>query len=252
MSEHKRILFDPKSKEPFQLSRYRIERFMDCPRCFWLDLRRGIKRPEPHPYTLNSAVDSLLKIEFDKYRLAQRPHPIMIENKIPGVPYDHPNISDWRLTTKGKGLRTLFSPRIEVMGAPDDLWLIADSSNRLSISVVDYKATSSKRAPLPIGDEWWLSYRRQLDIYVWLLQRMNLEYPISDTSFFLLLNGESERKEFDWKLHFKPHIVKYAARDSWVDLAIANAEECLMSNRVPFYSMKCEYCRYRNSARKFI
>jgi len=38
-------LFDPKSDKPFALSRSKVELFMDCPRCFYLDRRLGIARP---------------------------------------------------------------------------------------------------------------------------------------------------------------------------------------------------------------
>ena len=37
---HTRRLFDQKSKEPFKLSRSKLELFLECPRCFYLDRRR--------------------------------------------------------------------------------------------------------------------------------------------------------------------------------------------------------------------
>ena len=44
----------------------------------------GIKRPPPFPYALNSAVDALLKEEFDEYRKRGDVHPLLISNKIKG------------------------------------------------------------------------------------------------------------------------------------------------------------------------
>ena len=44
-----------------KLSRSKIDLYLECPRCFWLDLKKGIKRPQPAPYTINSAIDLLLK-----------------------------------------------------------------------------------------------------------------------------------------------------------------------------------------------
>ena len=64
-AQRTRNIFDPKSKEPFRLSRSRLELFVDCPRCFYLDRRLGTDRPPGFPFTLNSAVDTLLKKEFD-------------------------------------------------------------------------------------------------------------------------------------------------------------------------------------------
>ena len=59
-----------------QLSRSKIELFIDCPRCFWLDVARGIPRPSGPPFTLNNAVDALMKAEFDRFRVAGEPHPL--------------------------------------------------------------------------------------------------------------------------------------------------------------------------------
>ena len=37
-----RNLFDPKSKTPFRLSRTKLDLFLSCPRCFYLDRRLGV------------------------------------------------------------------------------------------------------------------------------------------------------------------------------------------------------------------
>ena len=60
-----RNLFDPTSKEPFRLSRSKIDLFISCPRCFYQDRRLGVAQPPGYPFNLNSAVDTLLKKEFD-------------------------------------------------------------------------------------------------------------------------------------------------------------------------------------------
>lgn len=98
-------LFDPKSDQPFALSRTKVELFMDCPRCFYLDRRLGIGRPSGPPFNLNSAVDALLKREFDDYRAKGQPHPLMTEAGIKAVPHAHPQLETWRANFKG--VRTL-------------------------------------------------------------------------------------------------------------------------------------------------
>ena len=60
-----RNLYDPNDSQPFRLSRSKLELFLECPRCFYLDRVRGIGRPPGFPFNLNSAVDTLLKKEFD-------------------------------------------------------------------------------------------------------------------------------------------------------------------------------------------
>ena len=64
-----RGLFDPQLQEPFVISRSGIDLFIQCPRCFYLDKRLGTGRPPGFPFSLNSAVDALLKKEFDGHRV---------------------------------------------------------------------------------------------------------------------------------------------------------------------------------------
>ena len=37
--------FDPNNPEPYELSRSRIEAFINCRACFWMDRVKGIKFP---------------------------------------------------------------------------------------------------------------------------------------------------------------------------------------------------------------
>jgi hypothetical protein len=67
-------IFNPKSKDPFKLSRSKIDLFVDCPQCFYLDRRLGISRPPSFPFSLNSAVDALLiKLTPKSLRLKREP-----------------------------------------------------------------------------------------------------------------------------------------------------------------------------------
>ena len=53
------------------------------------------------PFTLNIACDGLVKNEFDYYRKKQEPHPIFIKHGIEAVPFDHPEMDNWRHNFKG-------------------------------------------------------------------------------------------------------------------------------------------------------
>ncbi len=64
-SQRTRGIYAPDSGEPFKLSRSKIDLFLQCPRCFYLDRRQGISRPSGFPFNLNSAVDTLLKKDED-------------------------------------------------------------------------------------------------------------------------------------------------------------------------------------------
>ena len=48
--------YNPSEERYFKLSRSKVELFIDCKRCFYLDRRLGIGRPPGFPFNLNSAV----------------------------------------------------------------------------------------------------------------------------------------------------------------------------------------------------
>ena len=51
--------------KPFKLSRSKVDLFLECRRCFYIDRKKGTGRPPSFPFNLNNAVDQLLKDEFD-------------------------------------------------------------------------------------------------------------------------------------------------------------------------------------------
>ena len=68
-----------------KISRYAVEKFLNCKRCFFLEQKHKVRLQAP--FTLNNAVDNLCKNEFDFYRRKQQPHPIFIKNNIDAVPF---------------------------------------------------------------------------------------------------------------------------------------------------------------------
>ena len=95
MPPRTRNLFDPTSAAKFPLSRTKLEQFVRCRRCFYLDRRLGIGQPPGYPFNLNSAVDQLLKNEFDGYRERGVPHPLMHDAGIDAIPAPHEQLDEW-------------------------------------------------------------------------------------------------------------------------------------------------------------
>jgi len=63
--------------------------FLECPRCFYMDVVKKVKRPLGFPFSLNNAVDTLLKKEFDHHRMAGTQHPIQKDFGINAIPAQH-------------------------------------------------------------------------------------------------------------------------------------------------------------------
>ncbi|MEK7542311.1 MAG: PD-(D/E)XK nuclease family protein [Patescibacteria group bacterium] len=235
-------IFDPASKEPFVLSRSRLENFMKCPRCFYLDRRLGVDQPPGYPFTLNSAVDTLLKKEFDIHRAAGTSHPLFETYGINAVPFVHEKMNEWR--DPFRGVQFYHEPSgFLITGGVDDIWMNPQSE----LHVVDYKATS-KNGKVGIDADWQIGYKRQMEVYQWLL--LKNEFEVSNTGYFVYVNGKTDAEAFDGKLEFDIKIIPYEGDDSWVEDTLLKARELLSKNEIPEPSPDCEFCLYRKHAQE--
>ena len=232
--------YKPGQKTIFKISRSKIELYTQCPRCFWLEARLKIKRPNGPPFQINKTIDELFKKEFDGYRMRGEAHPIMVENGIEAIPYSHEDLNRWRHNFTGVG--TLHkSTNLHIYGAVDDIWV--DNDGRLI--VVDYKATS-KNSEVSLDADWQISYKRQMEIYQWLLKQNNFE--VSSRGYFVYTNARIDLDGFYDKLEFKTKVIAYDGDSSWVDDTILNIKRCLESD-MPEVGMAamggdCDYCSY--------
>ena len=60
--------FDPSQNSPYELSRSRVENFIRCPACFFMQQVEGIQFPSIPGFNINEATDILLKRDFDELR----------------------------------------------------------------------------------------------------------------------------------------------------------------------------------------
>ncbi len=237
----KRNIFEPGSMVPYKISRSKIDLFLNCPRCFYLDRRLGIPQPPGYPFSLNSAVDKLLKKEFDMHRAAGTSHPLMKAYGLDLVPFDHPQMDVWR-DSLGGGIQYL-DPQTNLLitGGVDDVWVNKEGD----LYIVDYKATS-KNGEVSLDADWQIGYKRQMEMYQWLFRKN--DFTVSDTGYFVYCNGDADKEAFDGKLEFSIKIIPYEGDDSWIEGAIRDLHECLSSDVIPLSSSECEFCAYRKAA----
>lgn len=214
---------------------------MQCPRCFWLDVRQKITRPSSPPFNINKTIDELFKKEFDVYRAAGTPHPLMIEYKVDAVPLQHKDLDTWRETFVG--VVTIHAPtNLHVFGGVDDLWVSPSGQ----VLVVDYKATSKDRE-VSIDSGWQISYKRQLEVYQWLLRQNGLD--VSDTGYFVYANGRMDLDGFNDRVEFRTKVIPYTGSDSWVEPTLAKMKKCMDKDDMPpmgddIMGGPCSYCTY--------
>lgn len=240
-ANRKSNLYDPKSNQSFRLSRSKLELFTKCPRCFYLDRRLGIGQPTGYPFNLNSAVDKLLKKEFDIHRAKGESHPLIKKYGVDARPVAHDKLNVWR--ENFTGVQFLDEKNnLLITGAIDDLWI---NSNQEYI-VVDYKATSKDEEINALDKDWQDGYKRQMEIYQWLLRQNKLK--VSDTGYFVYCNGITDREAFDGKLEFDITLIAHKGDDSWVQKTITDAKKCLDSEKIPAADPNCDFCNYVKEA----
>jgi CRISPR/Cas system-associated exonuclease Cas4 (RecB family) len=235
-----KYLYDPNSKSPFKISRSSIDLYCSCPKCFYLDKRLGIAQPPGYPFTLNSAVDYLLKKEFDILRKKQEAHPLMKKFSIDAIPFAHKDLNVWRENFKGI---TYLDPHTNLIigGAIDDIWI---NKKTKELHIVDYKSTS-KNGEVNLDADWQDSYKRQMEIYQWLFRKNG--FQVADIGYFVYCNGITDTEKFDAKLEFEIKIIPYTGDTSWIELKLKEIKKTLESNNPPKASSDCDYCKYREA-----
>ena len=176
----------------YKLSPSSINLMLECPRCFWLQVVKGIKRPETVFPSLPSGMDKILKEHFDRFmEKNELPPEIKEECAGYGLFNDKPLLDLWRNNRKGIEYR---DPESGVLlhGAIDNL-LIKDGK----LVVLDYKTRG-----FPLKEDSHEHYQVQMDIYNFLLKKNG--YKTEDYTYLLFYypNKVTETGEviFDTKL----------------------------------------------------
>ena len=242
-----RGLYSKKATAPFRVSRSKVELFKQCQRCFWLEAIKGIKRPDSPPFNINKAIDELFKKEFDRYRSEKSPHPIMVEYKVDAVPFAHDQMDEWRHNFSG--VQVEYKPaNLVVFGAVDDIWVNPNEE----LIVVDYKATAKDRE-VSIDSDWQIAYKRQMEIYQWLLRQNG--FTVSPTGYFVYTNGRLDLDGFGDHLEFKTKLLPYTGDDSWIEDALKQMKKCLDTETMPPVGTaamggECNFCSYAKARTK--
>ena len=252
MPRHRGV-YKPENPEPYEVSRSRIEAFINCPACFWLERVKGVKFPGMPPFLLNSATDTLLKKDFNKFRELQKPHPFMELNGLGHlVPFQYEDFETWTKSLQ-LGLKTYHEKsNLIIGGGLDDVWHDPKTNE---LFIVDYKSTAGKRTedlsklePINLRGRYKEGYKRQMEMYQWILRAIMKEkdkdYEVSNTGYFVYVNGdqhfENGMLDEDPKkatMKFNVQLLEYNGDDSWVENTIKEISKCLKSSECPEHSM---------------
>jgi len=226
------------SGETIQLSPNSLNLFLECPHCFWLDKNRGIKRPPPYPYALNSAVDALLKEEFDAYRGKKLTHPLLKGSNIKAHLFENQKLlNQWRNNLAG--IR-YFDEELQatLFGAVDDVLEFDDGK----IAPLDYKSTGSTAANV------YDRFQLQLDTYTFLMEKNGYKTPRKGYLAFYIVD---KSKGFIDRLPFRKEVMEIETNPDEVYEIFKDAVIVLRSSVPPKHSNDCQFKKWMEGAVKF-
>lgn len=210
--------------------------FTECPSCFWI--ANHYMRVPMLPLLLNSAMDSVLKARYDKYRVKGEFPPEASELKERGMkPFaDLEKLNDWRENINA--LKVVDEKAGYVLvGKIDDV--LVDAKGRLVPA--DYK--SSGNAP---ADDKQKYYRDQLAAYGFMFKQQGRE--VSEQAF-LLHYYVADKNDPSIDVKFKSHVDPVAIDIGAIEKKI-RAMVKLLNGKYPGHNPDCKNCAYHDGREK--
>lgn len=202
----------------YSVSQTTLNLLRDCPRCFWLQLKRRIHRPRGPWPSVHTKLDRIINGEWNKYA-DHRMLPPLLQGRIAGMP-SLPEIRAFQDERTG----------LYVVGRLDACVCLENGGH----VPVDHKSRGAK------PDQAHQAYQLQLDVYHLLLE-MNGYAP---AGYGILLYYVPEFGPLECGLTVRVH-------DTWVetnrDRALAWVERArviLDEVSPPAASEACDFCRW--------
>ena len=217
---------------PYKFSPSSLSLLKECPRCFWLQFNKGIKRPEGIFPSLPSGMDRILKAHFDTFRDRGELPPELQELNGEVKLFDNKELlEEWRNNRKGIKLEDKEGNLFK--GAVDN---ILKKGNKLI--VLDYKTRG-----FPLKDDTHKHYQDQLDIYNLLLRKNS--YETEDYSYLLFYHPDKVNGKGD--VVFNTDLIK-------MKISIKNAEKIfkdalgVLKGDIPECAEDCKFCKWAQDA----
>ncbi len=212
----------------YKLSSSKLNLFLECPLCFWLE-SRGVHRPRGIFPSLPGGMDLALKKYYDKYRKRGKLPP-EIAGEVEGKLLDDVELMkrfrNWRrFSFEDKKLGVVF------YGALDDCLV----SNKGYIPV-DFKTRGFE-----LKEDTTEFYRNQLDCYALLLERN--QYRQAGFAY-LIYYIPKEIKE-KGRVVFNVRVKKMKTDPERALRVLKRALKVLRGKKPKFHS-ECEYCSWGN------
>lgn len=201
----------------------------DCPRCFWLDKVKGIKRPAGAFPSLPSGVDRILKAHFDRFMAAGQLPPELRKEGIEAKLFSNKTLLDeWRNNRRGIRYKDGTS-EVTLMGAVDNL---LEKEGKLI--VLDFKTRGFALKP-----DTHHHYQDQLNIYNFLLRKNG--YRTENYTYLLFYMPEKVMKSGEFI--FETKLVKMKVNTKHA-LELFQKAIGVLRGRIPESSVHCKFCKW--------
>jgi len=215
------------NKKEIRLSPSSLNLFLECPRCFWLQVNENIHRPRGAFPSLPTGMDGVIKDYFDKYREKDELPP-EIQGKVEGkLLHDHKLLNKWRNWRTGLEYKDE-ELNVVLFGALDDC--LEDNGKYMPL---DYKTKGF--APKDGDSEKY--YGNQLDCYSLLLEGNG--YPVGNNGY--LIYYYPEHVEENGTVIFNVEPIKLKIDPNRAKKTLEEALK-LLSGPIPPHHLECEYC----------
>jgi len=213
----------------YKLSPSTLNLFIDCPRCFWLQFNKGIKRPSGIFPSLPSGMDAILKKYFDKFMKEGKLPPELKGLKVKLFD-DEALLKEWR--SNFKGIQYEDKKGNILRGAVDNILVKGKK-----LIVLDYKTRG-----FPLKEDTHEHYIHQLNIYNFLLRKN--DYDTEDYAYLLFYYPKEVDKKGDVVFYTK--LLKIPINVKKAEKLFKDALKCL-EGKMPDVGKDCEYCGYKNN-----
>lgn len=210
------------------LSASSLSLFNECPRCFYLQVKERIRRPQGIPMPLYMKMDSLVKDYFDGFR-SKSGLPPQLEGLVEGRLLDNQELlNKWRNWRSGL---TFIDKKAgaKLVSALDDC-LISEDNRFLPL---DYKSKGD------IRDDSHIFHQKQLDIYTWLLEENG--YPTKDVGYLVFFAPLKIQNNNLIKFNIVPKRIE-TSKDNAKNLFYKAVN--LLNGSIPEKHENCDYCRW--------
>jgi len=221
------------------LSKTAIDKFLSCPRCFFLKYRHKLDQPEMISSKLWKGCERVTIAHYEKHRQAKTTPPNLIGQVPEGaIPYQGDRIDLKSLRYWGKGLRFEVDG-VLVSTALDDM-LQWESAGGRRYAVVDYKSKSKATDEKATAQ----LYQTQADIFD--LAANTNEYPTDGFVYFdyhfpiEIERGEQPGNTFQ---RWGSQVIALNVDHARIKKIILDAAACLDSE-IPDSGEKCPVCSY--------